>query len=100
MVSHLIQWDHSVTWRVPRASDYISDKGMASTSFKLDLSPGGAEEYLLDHVLDSKVLMPASGYICLAWKALGKLLGRPFETLSVVFENIRLNIATLLDQQS
>jgi fatty acid synthase len=101
MLSSLIQWDHSDSWAVPTAQDFTAlgsggSSGTAS-SVEIDVSAANSEDaYLTGHVIDGRVLFPATGYLVLAWKQLAKSMGQSFEQFPVAFENVGIHRATIL----
>lgn len=50
----------------------------------------------MDHCIDGRVIFPATGYLCLAWRTLARRLGLAMEQLPVVFEDVTLHQATIL----
>lgn len=50
----------------------------------------------MDHCIDGRVLFPATGYLCLAWKMLARALNQNMEEMPVVFEDVTLHQATIL----
>lgn len=66
MVSSLISWDHSVTWAVAKAEDFIShgSGGGAQLTVEVDISSEESKDYyLIGHTIDGRVLFPATGYL-------------------------------------
>ena len=50
----------------------------------------------MGHMIDGRVLYPATGYLVLAWRALAKLEGQVFDQMPVCFENVHIHRATIL----
>ena len=102
MISSLVQWDHSVGWAVPTAEDFIAlGNGGAGSgcagSYEIDVSSASSEDaYLTGHVIDGRVLFPATGYLVLAWKQLARLVGQSVGQFPVAFENVSIHRATIL----
>lgn len=97
LISPLIKWDHSQTWDVPAAEDFPSGSGSSSaTVYTLDTSPESPSHYLVDHRVDGRILFPATGYLCLVWRALARALDQNVEQMPVVFEDVVLHQATIL----
>ncbi|CAG7819262.1 unnamed protein product, partial [Allacma fusca] len=59
--------------------------GNQDLKFVINLS---SEEYLSGHIIQEKIIFPATGYIFLAWRAFAKLLKANYEDLSIHLENI------------
>jgi len=102
MISPLVQWDHSIGWAVPTAQDFIAlgnggTGSGCSGSFEIDVSAASSEDaYLTGHIIDGRVLFPATGYLVLAWKQLARLIGQSIGQFPVVFENVGIHRATIL----
>jgi fatty acid synthase, animal type len=102
MLSSLVLWDHSDNWAVPTAQDFIAlgngGAGSGSAgSFEIDVSSANSEDtFLTGHVIDGRVLFPATGYLVLAWRQLAKLMGQSVGQFPVAFENVGIHRATIL----
>uniref|UniRef100_A0A8C3WD43 Fatty acid synthase n=1 Tax=Catagonus wagneri TaxID=51154 RepID=A0A8C3WD43_9CETA len=97
LISPHIKWDHSQTWDVPSAKDFPSGSSCSSVvAYNIDISPESPDHYLADHCIDGRVLFPATGYLCLAWKTLARALNQNMEETPVVFEDVTLHQATIL----
>ena len=92
IISNVIKWDHSDTWEVPKV-DSGSNLG---TSFEIDLSKNSEYRYFLDHQIDGRPVLPAAGYLVLAWKALANREERQWDQMPVMFEDVNIHRATLL----
>lgn len=98
MISPLIQWDHSQHYDVALAKQFLSG-GLGSGEMVVEIdvsSPESKDSYLIGHMIDGRVLYPATGYLVLAWKSLAKLRGKTIEQLPVVLEDVMLHRATIL----
>ncbi|XP_054986055.1 fatty acid synthase [Sorex araneus] len=97
LISPHIRWDHSQAWDVPAAEHFPSGSGSSSaTVYSIDTSPESPDNYLVDHCIDGRVLFPATGYLCLAWRTLARQLGQDVEQTPVLFEDVTLHQATIL----
>lgn len=56
-VSHLLKWDHSIKWHVPRFLGH----GSFGRRFQIDMTDQ-ENKFLEGHIIDGKVILPASGY--------------------------------------
>ena len=104
MLGPMWKWDHSVDW--PTVDGRLMQTGGAgalpsSATYNIDpFSADSKEAYLLDHVIDGRVLYPFTAYMVLAWKTLCKLKGVDFQKTPVVFENINVYSATVVTKAS
>ncbi|KAK2504120.1 hypothetical protein MC885_011188 [Smutsia gigantea] len=126
LISPHIKWDHSQTWDVPTAEDFPNGSSCSSAtvynigepagrgagragrgpapeapaarpvSLPTDTSPESPDHYLVDHCIDGRVIFPATGYLCLAWRTLARTLSLNMEQVPVVFEDVTLYQATIL----
>ncbi|XP_037348616.1 fatty acid synthase [Talpa occidentalis] len=97
LISPHIQWDHSQSWDVPAAEHFPSGSTSSSaTIYNIDASAESPDHYLVDHRIDGRVIFPATGYLCLAWRMLARTLGQDMGQVPVVFEDVTLHQATIL----
>ncbi|XP_021358822.1 fatty acid synthase-like [Mizuhopecten yessoensis] len=97
MISPMIKWDHSTNWFVPKSEDFLgASGGRSGASFEIDISPDSPDNYLVGHMIDGRVLFPATGYLVLAWKTLAKQKGQMYQEMAVLFEDINIHKATIL----
>ena len=50
----------------------------------------------MDHCIDGRILFPATGYLCLAWKMLARALSQNVDEMPVVFEDVTFHQAVIL----
>ena len=98
MVAPMVKWDHSQVWEVPRLEQFASGGSGSNGScvFEVDASAESEDHYLVGHMIDGRVLFPATGYLQLAWRALAKMNGHMYEQMPVAFENVHIHRATIL----
>ncbi|XP_059048240.1 fatty acid synthase-like [Achroia grisella] len=97
MLSHLVEWEHSEDWYV---TSYKAQEKMKSGERTVKMSIADEDsEYMAGHVVDSRNLYPATGYLVLVWETLGMMMGELFTELSVVFENVRFQRATNIPKE-
>lgn len=97
MINSLIKWDHSTEWSV---ANFVSKTGTSGeTVVEVDLSKED-DKYLLGHVIDGRILFPATGYLVLVWKTFAKLQNADYEKLPVVFENVQFLRATIMTKEN
>jgi len=99
-VSHLAKWDHEQKWNTPKYEDFLVGKqttGVANmTKYTIDLQ-SEKDAFLAGHMIDGRVIYPATGYVYLVWKTLAKLHGfTDVEQLPVTFQNVEIHQATIL----
>lgn len=97
-LSSFVQWDHLQSWDVPTVDQFSTGGAGGSTScvFEVDAGANAEDQYLVGHMLDGRVLFPATGYLQLAWRALAKLSGQMYEQMPVAFEDVHIHRATIL----
>ncbi|XP_047465414.1 LOW QUALITY PROTEIN: fatty acid synthase [Mugil cephalus] len=97
-ISPIVQWDHAQTWDIPKAEDFLSGSGgsNSSTVYNIDTNPESADNYLIGHCIDGRVLYPATGYLVLAWRTLVRSLGVVMEATPITFEDVTIHRATIL----
>ncbi|XP_066991032.2 fatty acid synthase [Anabrus simplex] len=94
MISPLIRWDHSREWTVPRFYGKDWQKHV-SHHYVVDITRE-EDSWYSGHVIDQRVLFPATGYLVLAWRALAASKFRDYTDVPVIFHNVRLHQATVL----
>ncbi|KAL1414010.1 hypothetical protein MTO96_030750 [Rhipicephalus appendiculatus] len=61
--------------------------------------PGKAhsqDEYLVDHVLDGRIVFPGAGYLLFVWQFLANHHGKPLSEAPVIMEDVKLQRFTIL----
>ena len=99
-LSSLIKWKHEKTF--PIAPFLIKEKVITlSGYYKYTFSCKNAEDrFLFDHVIDEKILFPATGYLMLAWNTLARMCGQSVFDQTVTFTDVKFIRATMLDVNS
>ena len=59
---------------------------------------GGEHEFLVDHNVDGRVLMPATSYVVTAWEAAAAAAERPVEEFPASFEDVAIHQAVVATQ--
>lgn len=108
MLSSLIRWDHSYSWDVPTAEEFIalgygagasmtsSTDGKASgKSFHVDVAKAD-NRYLAGNIVNGRVAYPVAGYLVLAWRQLAAMSGTTFGEDAVVFDDVVVHRSTTL----
>ncbi|KAK8774421.1 hypothetical protein V5799_011044 [Amblyomma americanum] len=92
-IGHLVSWDHSETWHVAGWKDFSI---VIQKTFVVDMENNGEDKYLAGHLVDGRLVFPATGYMVLAWKCLASRFGKPLSQIPVVFEDVSIWRATIL----
>jgi len=100
MLSSLVVWDHSRSWAVPTVDEFLSRTSGGpgtgnSSSVEVDLSDS-EHAYLSDHVIDGRILFPATGYLVLAWQHFARMNGHSYQQTPVRFDDVHILRATIL----
>lgn len=53
-------------------------------------------EYIAGHMIDGRILFPATAYLHIVWETLGLMMGVYFFEVAVVFEDVKFLRATAL----
>lgn len=104
MIGPMWKWDHTQDWLTIDGRQVLAGgSGSVASSATYNIDPfatDSKETYLLDHVIDGRVLYPFTGHMVLAWRTLCKLKGLDYTKTPVVFENINVFSATILTKPS
>ncbi|XP_025199126.1 fatty acid synthase-like isoform X2 [Melanaphis sacchari] len=93
MIQSLVEWDHSSKWTV--ANFQQKETGSGECIIKVDLSKE-EDQFLSGHVIDGRVLFPATGYLTLVWKTFAKIHDKNIEEFPVSIENVQFLRATIM----
>ncbi|KAK8766016.1 hypothetical protein V5799_007197, partial [Amblyomma americanum] len=99
-IGHLVSWDHSQRWTVPKWNEFGSSGQWAEDVVTVDLEDNEGDIYLAGHFVGGRTLFPVAGYMVMAWKNLAKRYGKPFHQLPVIFEDVRIHRATILPKKA
>uniref|UniRef100_A0A6P7GI13 Fatty acid synthase n=1 Tax=Diabrotica virgifera virgifera TaxID=50390 RepID=A0A6P7GI13_DIAVI len=94
MLSPLVKWDHSSSWRVPLWKNEDCFGKIISVNLTNE-----KYAFLTGHNVDGRTLMPAMGYLVLVWEVVAELHSKKFTELPVVIENIKFLRSTVLSEQ-
>ncbi|XP_031636808.1 fatty acid synthase-like [Contarinia nasturtii] len=84
MLNSKIRWDHSQRFFVPKFEiNSISGHSIIEINLKKD-----EDAYFSGHMIDGRLLFPATGYIHLVWRIFAKTKNSTFDKTSVVLEDI------------
>ena len=102
MLSSLVHWDHSDSWPVPTAIDFLArgstgSAGSSSCYVEVDVSsPDSEYAYLTDHIIDGRVLFPTTFFLVQAWRQLARMNGQAYEQTPVCFDDVRIHRPVIL----
>lgn len=94
MISNLIKWNHEDNYYVPYYDSYNT---FERHNMLINISDKKFE-VVQSHIVDGRVLFPATGWIFLVWETFSKMIGAHYESVKVIFENIELLRATTLEK--
>ncbi|XP_070161148.1 fatty acid synthase-like [Polyergus mexicanus] len=97
MISPSIKWNHSEETYV---MCFKTQKKITSGERTINITlKDDTLEYISDHVIDGRNLLPATGYLVFIWDTISMLRGQLLNDLSIVFENIKFIRATYIPKQ-
>ncbi|KAL6424858.1 hypothetical protein ACFW04_010040 [Cataglyphis niger] len=96
MISPSIRWDHSEDWFVVNY-DLQKHIELKERHIKIDLTDKNYV-YMIDHVIDGRNLLPATGYLALVWETIGNMKGKIYTTMPIIFRDVRFIRATHLSK--
>jgi len=79
----------------PSCPQYTEWRNTSQNAVQWDVSDAEVA-YLTDHVIDGRVLIPATYYLMLAWRQLATMNGCAYQQTPVCFDDVRIHRATLL----
>ncbi|CAD6237321.1 GSCOCG00002249001-RA-CDS, partial [Cotesia congregata] len=97
MISPLIKWDHSKDWYVML---YKLQTKLKSGERIVQVNKINEDyEFMTGHVIDGRNLIPATGYLALIWETIGRMMGKLYTDVSVVFEDVKFLRATTIPKE-
>ncbi|XP_036142985.1 fatty acid synthase-like [Monomorium pharaonis] len=93
MISPSIRWNHSEDWFIPDCNThkYLKRERYIEISLK-DVD----YDYFAGHVIDGRILLPATSYLVLVWQTIGMMKGLMFSTVPIIFRDVKFIRATHL----
>ncbi|KYM97697.1 Fatty acid synthase [Cyphomyrmex costatus] len=97
MISPSIRWDHSKNWFLPNNNEdkFIKSRGR----YVKILLQSKDYEYMSDHIIDGRNLLPATSYLGLVWRTIGMMKRVQHTNISVVFRDVKFIRATYLSKE-
>ncbi|KAH0550507.1 hypothetical protein KQX54_019824 [Cotesia glomerata] len=97
MISPLLKWDHSKDWYVML---YKLQTKLKSGERLIQINKIHEDyEFMTAHVIDGRNLVPATGYLALVWDTIGRMFGKLYTDVSVVFDDIKFLRATTIPKE-
>ncbi|CAG9769092.1 unnamed protein product [Ceutorhynchus assimilis] len=96
MISPKIKWNHTRNWWVTSYDKELIGLEEQATTIS---SANPAYLFMKGHVIDGRNLIPATGYLLMAWNTLAQVHGLMFADMKVVFENCKFKRATPLPKK-
>lgn len=94
-----MKWDHSEDWFITKYEN-MKTKSSGERCFKLTLQSDN-EEFLSGHIIDGKVLVPATAYLQYVWETFSLMYHGPsIVDVPLEFEDIRFLRATHLTKDN
>ena len=87
-ISSLLKWEHSENFFVRKFPEFHFKATASELTENINLARE-AKSSLHDHIIDSNLLFPATGYLMCAWRQLAAHKGRLWNQLPVVFEDVQ-----------
>lgn len=95
----MVKWDHSEDWFITKYEN-MQTKSSGERLFKLTLQSDN-EEFLSGHIIDGKVLVPATAYLQYIWETFSLMYHGPsIVDVPLEFEDIRFLRATHLTKEN
>ncbi|XP_030080615.1 fatty acid synthase [Drosophila hydei] len=92
-ISSLIRWDHSEDWFVTKYEN-MKTKSSGERVFPINLASDN-EEFMSGHVIDGKILVPATCYLQYVWETFSLMYHGPsYMDVPVEFEEVQFLRAT------
>ncbi|KAH8379368.1 hypothetical protein KR009_004445 [Drosophila setifemur] len=96
-ISSLIRWDHSEDWFVTKYEN-MKTKSSGERVFPVNLASDN-EEFMSGHIIDGKILVPATCYLQYVWETFSLMYHGPsYMDVPVEFEDVRFLRATNMPQ--
>ncbi|XP_071578883.1 fatty acid synthase-like isoform X2 [Temnothorax nylanderi] len=94
MISPSIRWDHSKNWYIP---NFETQTFIKSRERYVEILLNDEDyDFMCDHVIDGRNLLPATGYLVLVWQTIGMMKGITFTTIPILFRDVNFIRATHL----
>ncbi|KAM7359337.1 fatty acid synthase 3 [Cochliomyia hominivorax] len=98
-ISSLIRWDHNEDWFITKYEN-MKTKSSGERVFTVNLGSDD-EEFMTGHVIDGKILVPATCYLQYVWETFSLMYHGPsFMDVPVEFEDVRFLRATNVTAKS
>ncbi|KAF7494247.1 Fatty acid synthase [Sarcoptes scabiei] len=96
-LNSFIVWEHTKNFKCLQYPEFFNYDRLAQSLKQFDLQTP-TERFYSDHCIDGRVLFPATGYLYLAWEMIAKILNVPKESFPIIFEDVFLHRATIMNK--
>ena len=93
-ISSIMKWDHNDSYLVKKFPEFHFKPTLSDMIFEFSFDDL-EDKFLADHIIDEKVLFPATDYLMLAWRRLAAQKGQQWNEVAVVFENVQFRRAVM-----
>ena len=93
-IGHLVTWDHSDEWFVPKPEDFTApsrhtSNAIATTTIKIGPQHTTPEDICFnEYKIDNTSAIPAAYYLLAVWKTLAEFHSKPHDEFPVAFTNV------------
>ena len=98
-IGSLMRWDHSMSFVDKTFPDYHFRTTSSDMNVVINMKLR-EENYFSGHCIDGNVLLPATGYLVLAWRIYAASLARPWFDVPVVWEQVQFKRAVFLSEDN
>ncbi|XP_067209348.1 fatty acid synthase-like [Linepithema humile] len=98
MISPFIRWNHSEDWFT--CTQLTTEKIKYRARHIEILTNNDDYGYMTGHVIDGRNLLPATGYLMLVWETIGMIMGKAYQSMPIVFQDIKFIRAIHLSNNS
>ncbi|CAG2101324.1 unnamed protein product [Medioppia subpectinata] len=98
-IGSLIKWDHSQQYYVKNYHDSYCKANASDTLFTISHKLN-EDNFYMDHAVQGKAIVPAAGYLMMAWRKAAASVGKLWSECPVVFESVHFKRAVLLSDNA
>ena len=98
-IGSLMKWDHSVQYNHRQYPDVFNRSTASDMNTIINMNQN-EDSFYAGHCIDGNILFPATGYLMLAWRQFATSLGKTWNQVSAVFENVQFRRAVFLSHDN